>query len=87
METFEFYVDEKCTVWQRVTFEVEAENEAEAKKKAIKLFHRGEYDNASSDTETIYDTMEFIASPKDNGGEATMELYYDDNLITNNKTD
>jgi hypothetical protein len=85
METFEFYVDEKCTVWQRVTFEVEAETEAEAKKKAIKLFHKNEYDGG--DCETIYDTMEFIASPKDNGGEATMELYYDDNLITNNKTD
>jgi hypothetical protein len=36
-------------VWQRVTFEVEAETEAEAKKIAIKLFHRGEYDNGSSD--------------------------------------
>jgi hypothetical protein len=86
METFEFYVDEKCTVWQRTTFEVEAENIAEAKKKAIKLFHKNDYGD-NGECETIYDTMEFIDSPKDNGGEATMELYYDDNLITDNKTD
>jgi hypothetical protein len=88
MATFDFYVDEKCTIWQRVFFEVEAETEEEAKKKAVKLFHRGEYDNGSSDCETIYDTMEHIVSPKDNGGEATLELYTNfgrDELLTDNK--
>lgn len=86
METFEFYVDEKCTIWERRHFEVEAENEAEAKKKAIKLFHRDEYDDGG-DVETLYDTMDYL-SVKDNGGEATKELYRNygnDELITDNK--
>lgn len=86
METFEFYVDEKCTIWERRHFEVEAENEAEAKKKAIKLFQRDEYDDGG-DVETLYDTMDYL-SVSQNGGEATKELYTNfdnDQLLTTNK--
>ena len=85
MATFDFYVDQKCSVWERVQFEVEADTIEEAKKKAIKLFQQGEYD-MGGDVETMYDTMEFM-DLKDNNGNPTLELYYHDNLITDNKND
>ena len=72
METFEFYLDTKVTTWMRTKFEIEAENEEDAKMKAIE-FHK-QSNTSSIGWDEIMDTQE-IMSVNENGGEPTEELF------------
>ena len=71
MQTFNFHLDEKATVWCRTEFEIEAKNLAEAKKLAIKFHKERETDSIGWDI--IEDTIE-IMSVEDNDDQHTQEL-------------
>lgn len=81
MKTFEFYQDEKMTIWHRTKFYVEAETEeqaAEIVRKAcedapIKCDAVGELGH-ESDSEYLYDTVENMIV-EENDGFATIEVY------------
>lgn len=81
MERFEFYQDEKMTIWYRTKFYVEAENEeqaAEIVRKAcedapIKCDAVGELGH-EHDSEYLYDTAECMFV-EENDGFATIEVY------------
>lgn len=74
---FYFYFDEKCTIWTRTHFCVEAENYEEAQKLSLELIESGEYgNNGSSDYETLHDTIQGM-TPSENGGRSTFEVYND----------
>lgn len=78
MEEFKFYIDRKCTCWERETFSIEANTKEEAIEQVIKTIKEGDYfENATA--ETLYDTIE-VMDPEDNRGWATIELYDDAQL-------
>jgi hypothetical protein len=91
MKKFEFYTDEKCTIWLRTKFYVEAENEEEAQrmvKKAcetafIKCDVAEEFDGVSG-REYLFDTTEGMVV-SENEGFATIEVFdMHDNMIACN---
>lgn len=86
MKTFDFYKDEKNTVWLRLKFSIEAESYEQAleKIKEIESDPRQSYDD--DDWEYLYETLEGI-DPEDNGGEPTFEIYSEDKdkLVYTNK--
>jgi len=68
-------IDKKFTIWQNLTIEFEAKNQAEANKllkkwDGVPCDREVEYLN----TETLFDTEESM-TPKDNGGQAVWELH------------
>ena len=73
MEEFNFYIDEKKTIWYRGYFSIEAETEEEAKKKA-KIYIENDIDGDDWDWEQLTDTTESL-SIGDNDGWPTRELY------------
>jgi hypothetical protein len=82
---FYFYLDEKCTIWTRTHFCVEADTYEEAQKLSLELVETGEAGVfGSSDYETLYETMEGI-TPSENGNNPTFELYNNEHeLIKHN---
>ena len=82
-QEFDFYIDRKVTMWVREYHKVEADTLDEAKSKMIKSVKEDYYDDTFDERETLYDT-ETELEPGDNGGEATAELYYNDELLTTN---
>ena len=84
MKEFDFYLDQKHTIWYRNTFTIEAETLEEAKAKVIEMCNTNTGDLPSEDWDLIHDTAEYI-SPEENNGEATDELYtHDGDLIWKN---
>ena len=82
MATFSFYIDQKCSVWQRGRFDIQAETYEQAKEFVIqkKLPDNVEW-------ETLWETLDDIEF-NDNNGQPTMEIYSDDNageLVQSNK--
>ena len=93
MEAFRFYQDRKVTCWERIHFEVTAENYKEAV--ALVKSWQGEdvlcFENDEkiiiTDGETLYDTSENL-SIEENGGQPTIEVFADNGEdIINNKPD
>ena len=83
MKTFDFYLDQKHTIWYRDKFSIEAETQEEANEKVKELYRKNEL--PSDDWDRIDDTLEWL-SVEDNGGEPTEELFtHDGVLIINNK--
>lgn len=83
METFDFYLDQKHTIWYRNRFSIEAETLEDAKQKVTEMY--GKDDLPSDDWEQLTDTIEGM-TPSDNGGEPTDELFtYDGELVLTNK--
>lgn len=74
MATFQFYTDTKVTMWERATFDIEAETYNQALEQALKCAKTGGYPDMT-DYETLYDTAESM-SVLDNKGVATKELYH-----------
>lgn len=74
MKTFNFNLDTKITTWMRTTFEIEAKNLEEAKKKAIRFHNKG--NTASIGWDENMDTQEQMRV-EDNGGEPTEEILLD----------
>lgn len=75
MAKFNFYLDEKATIWYRTNFKVKAKTIEEAKELAIKKHENGELKMLS--WEPILETNEVI-SLKQNEGYSTAEIYKDD---------
>lgn len=70
-EDFEFYMDQKHTVWLRTWFSVQARSQEEANEKAREMYDN---DEIEGDTEYLYDTLEEM-SLDDNGDMSTVEIY------------
>ena len=75
MKTYRFYQDIKVSVWQRQHFEIEAENETEAKRIAMKFKDRDvSAEMECSHTDTLSETEEEM-TVEENGGSDTIQLY------------
>jgi hypothetical protein len=87
MKTFDFYRDEKNTIWLRLKFSIEAESYVQAleKIKQIEKDPRQSYENEIGH-EYLYETLEGM-DPEDNDGQSTCEIYSEDNddLVYTNK--
>jgi hypothetical protein len=70
-EDFEFYMDQKHTVWLRTWFSVQARSQEEANEKVRQMYDNDEIDG---DTEYLYETLEEM-SLEDNGDMSTVEIY------------
>jgi len=84
-QEFDFYIDEKVTIWNRFKFSVEAETLDEAKEKAKFMTMNEREDIDFDDSLFLYDTMETI-EPEENDGNSTLELFCkeDDELLYEN---
>ena len=84
-QEFDFYIDEKITIWNRFKFSVEAETLDEAKEKAKIMTIKGREELDFDDSLFLYDTMETI-EPEENDGNSTLELFCkkDDELLYEN---
>jgi hypothetical protein len=80
METFDFYLDQKHTIWYRNKFTIEANSLEEAKAKVIEMCNNPEVDLPSDDWDLLHETVEGL-TVGDNGGQATEELYTHDGDI------
>lgn len=81
-------IDEKLTIWARNKLTIEAETEEEAVQKAVEMVKNGDLDDGFDDDvldeyEMMYDTSERLDS-KENNGEATIEIWSDDEIKWNN---
>jgi hypothetical protein len=84
MAEFDFYLDQKHTIWYRNKFTIEANTLEEAKAKVIEICNTDTGNLPSEDWDLIHDTVEQL-SVGDNGGEATEELYtHDGDIIWTN---
>ena len=88
MKTFDFYKDEKNTIWTRLKFRIEAESYEQA----LEKIKEKEQDPAESYQDEICweyleETLEGM-DPADNNGEATCEIHSEDTdkLIYTNET-
>jgi hypothetical protein len=75
-QEFDFYIDEKVTIWNRLKFSVEAETLDEAKEKAKYMVVKEREDIEFWDNLMLYDTLTEL-EPEDNEGNATLELFCD----------
>jgi hypothetical protein len=88
MQTFDFYKDEKQTIWVRTKFNIEAESYEQAleKIKEVEENQSESYENVLY-WEYLEETLEEI-TPEENKGEATIEIHSEDTnkLIYTNET-
>ena len=78
MKTFDFYRDEKQTIWIRTRFDIQAESYEEAleKIKEVEVDKSESYENTHY-WEFLEETLEEI-TPEENKGEATIEIHSED---------
>lgn len=81
-------IDEKFTIWARNKLKIEAETEEEAVQKAVEMVKNGDLDYGFDDDvlyeyEMMYETSERL-DPKENNGEATIEIWSDDEVKWDN---
>ena len=81
-------IDEKFTIWARNKLKIEAEKEEEAVQKAVEMVKNGDLDYGFDDDvlyeyEMMYETSERL-DPKENNGEATIEIWSDDEVKWDN---
>jgi len=74
MKEFDFYLDQKHTIWYRNKFTIEAETLEEAKTKVIGICNTDTDELPSEDWDLLHETVEYL-TPDENGGEVTQELY------------
>ena len=74
MAEFDFYLDQKHTIWYRNKFTIEANTLEEAKAKVLQICDSDTDELPSEDWDLLHDTAEYL-TPDENGGEATQELY------------
>lgn len=75
---FDFYIDEKVTIWNRLKFTIQAETLEEAKEKAIFLTAKERDEIEIYDSELLFDTMSEL-DLEDNDNNSTIELYCEEN--------
>lgn len=92
MAQYDFYQDQKYTIWERIHFTIEARSEEEAAAKAASMIRRDIYFTEEEcvrviETEILFDTFEEI-SVEDNAGNATKEIYmvapHQDKMLADN---
>lgn len=80
------HVDFKISIWERIEIPPEKENEVREKIKSGEISTGSQLMDvigADSDgAETLYDTGEQL-TPKDNGGNSTVEIWEDESLDPN----
>ena len=81
-------IDEKPTIWARNKLSIEAKTEEEAVQKAVEMVKNGDLDDGFDDDvldeyEMMYDTSERL-DPKENNGEATIEIWCDNGMKWDN---
>ena len=74
---FEFYIEERLMIWNRLKFSVEAETLEEAKEKAKYMVTKEREDIEFWDNVMLYDTLTEM-EVGDNEGNPTLELYCDE---------
>lgn len=72
-EEYDFYADEKKTIWYRVNFSIRAQSEEEAMHLAKQMFDRDDYGGSDYEWEQLTDTVEDMSVEEN--GMATRELY------------
>jgi putative heme degradation protein len=78
MEQFNFYKDEKCTIWNRGHFQIEAETYEEAVEKVKKMEEDlNLYNEVDVRWEDLPETLTDM-DPSDNNYMSTVEIYSDD---------
>jgi len=77
-QEFDFYIDERVMIWNRLKFSVEAETLEEAKDMAIFMVTKDREDIEFYDSDFLYDSLTEL-QPEDNQGNSTMELYCNEN--------
>jgi hypothetical protein len=77
MKTFDFYKDEKCTIWTRLKFSIEAETYEEAVAKVLEIEEHSNYDEVETDHEFLYDTTTELTTDL-NEEKSTIEIYSSD---------
>jgi len=84
-QEFDFYIDERVRIWNRLKFSVEAETLEEAKDMAIFMVTKDREEIDFYDFELLHDTLTEM-EPEDNEGNSTIELYCDkdDELLYDN---
>ena len=79
MKNFNFYRDEKATMWRRAKFSIQAENYDEAIKKVQTMEENTDnYLDVDFDWEDLLDTTDYL-TPEENGGNPTIEVYEEEN--------
>ena len=73
-QEFDFYIDERVMIWNRLKFSVEAETLEEAKEKAKYMVTKDREEIDFYDSDFLYDTLTEL-EPEDNEGNSTLELY------------
>jgi hypothetical protein len=73
-QEFDFYIDEKVMIWNRLKFSVEAETLEEAKDMAIFMVTQDREEIDFYDFELLHDTLTELEI-EDNDGNSTIELY------------
>jgi len=74
METFNYFINQKITTWQRVKFTIQAETEDEANKKAKEVLADQNECPDNGEYEIIHESNTDM-DIEENGGCATRELY------------
>jgi hypothetical protein len=87
-QEFDFYIDERVMIWNRLKFSVEAETLEEAKEKAVFMVTNDREEIDFYDFELLHDTLTEMEL-EDNDGNSTLELYCekDTDLIYENGED
>lgn len=81
MKTFNFYQDEKVTIWNRTHFTVEAETQEEANQKVLEAIKNGDISDFKYTTSKyIYESVEEL-SVEENYGNSTIEIYNTENEL------
>ena len=73
-QEFDFYIDERVMIWNRLKFSVEAETLEEAKDMAIFMVTKDREEIDFYDSDFLYDTLTEMEGG-DNDGNSTIELY------------
>jgi hypothetical protein len=73
-QEFDFYIDERVMIWNRLKFSVEAETLEEAKDMAIFMVTQDREEIDFYDFELLHDTLTEMEI-EDNDGNSTIELY------------
>jgi hypothetical protein len=73
-QEFDFYIDERVMIWNRLKFSVKAETLEEAKDMAIFMVTQDREEIDFYDFELLHDTLTELEI-EDNDGNSTIELY------------
>jgi hypothetical protein len=76
-KTFDFYKDEKCTIWTRAKFQIEAETYEQAVKMVKEMEENNEWDIVDIRYEDMPETLE-VLTPEENQYNPTVEIYSED---------